>query len=473
MKKNTFLKKSLNGILWVGLWITSAPVTSLAMPVLKHVEVKNNSEFNLVFDGKVEEKQISSEFVNDTFQINLRNVAVYPAKIIPIQGKIFSKIFAYQYSPKLVRCRFTLRGRAADLAGLAGLAGLKKKIKITARGEQLTIKFEDSPHASSLTRMAPLAATQAASHGATQAVTQAVTQAAKEKRLAQSTAQWVAPPSLLAENETEKSGQENPEVAKVGSDKSGSGKNGQLTNELTNDAEQAAEALDEQALLQKVIRGTDPARAADKLGGAEFPEKAEGKTRLTGGKPLPPIWPVVAKLGMVILLLCLLAALVKKLKITPTRGSWLKAVGELAKKKLIKERDLIQVISTHHLDSKKSLAVVKVAGRLLVLGVSNEAINLITQLPVDGNGDVDGASVLDLENDPAFTQSDFADFAEVGKNPAFAEFLGKEKTQASASAASRYSSPSRSISATPSDSPSLIPDARSRIKNRLEGLKQL
>src|SRR3954470_22293536 len=88
-------------ILWLILIVLALPGVSFAMPVLKHVQVKNASEFSLVFDGKVEEGQISSEYVNDIFQVNLKNVTVYPAKIVPVQGKFFSKIFAYQYSPKL------------------------------------------------------------------------------------------------------------------------------------------------------------------------------------------------------------------------------------------------------------------------------------------------------------------------------------------------------------------------------------
>jgi hypothetical protein len=41
---------------------------------------------------------------------------------------------------------------------------------------------------------------------------------------------------------------------------------------------------------------------------------------------------------------------------------------------------LIEVLSNHPLGTRKSIAVVRVGGRRLVLGVTNEAINLITAL---------------------------------------------------------------------------------------------
>ncbi len=421
------------------LWL---PTISFAMPVLKHVQVKNAAEFYLVFDGKVDDAQISSEFVNDIFQVNLKNVAVYPAKIIPIQGKFFSKIFAYQYSPKVVRCRFTLKGKVADF---------KRKIRITSRGETVTVRLEQP---------FPLA---------------------KEQRV-----EPVSEQARFAE------------------------------------AERAADALDEQALLQKVIRGTDPSQAVKETEGPEGSAAIHGNTpsgihgnasedslnqarskdpvfskissavseevtgtvdnkpRLTAGKALPAIWPVVAKLGLVILLVCLLAALAKKLKTTPMGRTWLQAAGKLAKRSLIKNRDMIQVISTHHLDTKKSLAVVKVAGRLLVLGISNEAINLITQIPSDG-ADSGG---LDFGSDMALTSASLAE------DPIFADFLGKEKMKSGPKLdrdQSPYGASSEQFRSRPQprqseafeqaeqtlDSVSLVPSARSRIKNRLEGLKQL
>ncbi|MEO5971718.1 MAG: flagellar biosynthetic protein FliO [Bdellovibrionia bacterium] len=430
MRKNTSLNKSLKGMIGIAFLILKFPANSFAMPVLKHVQVKNPSEFYLVFDGKVAESQISSEYVNDIFQINLKNVAVYPAKIIPIQGKFFSKIFAYQYSPKLVRCRFTLRGKVADL---------KRKIKIITKGEIVTVKLEQ-----------PLLS-------------------AKEQLLAQSTAQLSPKFVDSTKDEPEKVEKKDKE-------------------QLAADAEQAADALDEQALLQKVIRGTDSSQGIDKLedhdstenpldaGSKELSESQNSKiypavksevgekARLTGGKPLPPVWPVVAKLGLVILLLCSLAALGKKLKTTSAGKSWLHTLGKLAKKKLIKDREMIEIISTHHLDPKKSLAVVKIGGRLLVLGVSNEAINLITQLPGDG-ADIGDANILDFENDTALAQAGLAN------DPIFADFLNPEKVRPSSNLQSGGAT--YSMSSNNSDSPSLVPSARSRIKNRLEGLKQL
>ena len=63
------------------------------------------------------------------------------------------------------------------------------------------------------------------------------------------------------------------------------------------------------------------------------------------------------------------------------------AVSRIAKKGLGRKGKMIEVVSNHYLGPKKSIAVVRVAGRVLVLGVSNESINLITQLSGDDSFD--------------------------------------------------------------------------------------
>jgi flagellar biogenesis protein FliO len=61
-----------------------------------------------------------------------------------------------------------------------------------------------------------------------------------------------------------------------------------------------------------------------------------------------------------------------------------------------RSKKMIEVISNHHLGPKKSIAVVRVAGRMLVLGITDEAINLITQIG-DGSEELeDGVDATDL-----------------------------------------------------------------------------
>ena len=56
-----------------------------------------------------------------------------------------------------------------------------------------------------------------------------------------------------------------------------------------------------------------------------------------------------------------------------------------------RSKKMIEVISNHHLGPKKSIAVVRVAGNMLVLGITDDAINLITRIS-DGQADNEGVT---------------------------------------------------------------------------------
>src|SRR3954466_3355335 len=82
-----------------------------ALTTLKQVQVSGGSQVDLLFDSKIGKTQVRTEFFGDTIQINLSDVSVYPAKISSVSGGSLTKIFAYQYAPKLVRCRLTIKGK--------------------------------------------------------------------------------------------------------------------------------------------------------------------------------------------------------------------------------------------------------------------------------------------------------------------------------------------------------------------------
>lgn len=106
-----------------------------------------------------------------------------------------------------------------------------------------------------------------------------------------------------------------------------------------------------------------------------------------------------------------------------------------------------EVVSSHSLGPKKSIAVVKVAGQTLVLGVSDDSINLITQLQNQDAGDAD------LLNDP-----------EIIGDPKASSFDANLETAERPSA-----QPTRAID------PKRVAHSviRSQIRQRLEGLKPL
>jgi flagellar biogenesis protein FliO len=110
---------------------------------------------------------------------------------------------------------------------------------------------------------------------------------------------------------------------------------------------------------------------------------------------------------------------------------------------------MIEVMANHYLGPKKSISVVKVQGRLMVLGVTNESINLIAQLP-------DGAS-QDAIAEAAIAQFDLETEAQLSVQPSSgASSSGAKFSDALAQSQSK---------------PRL--KTRDMIRNKLEGMKPL
>ncbi len=108
--------------------------TAWALTVLKDVSVFDGERVDLKFDRHVKEKQIKTEFFRDIIQISIKNVAVYPAKIFSVNGKHLRKVFAYQYTPKLIRCRLTVDGDAEKY---------KDRVVVGLKGSTITVKIKN------------------------------------------------------------------------------------------------------------------------------------------------------------------------------------------------------------------------------------------------------------------------------------------------------------------------------------------
>jgi len=337
-----------------------------ATATLKQVEVSNGSQIDLLFDSKVSKNQIKTEFFNDVIQISLSDVSVYPAKISSVSGGSITKIFAYQYAPKLVRCRLTVKGRAESF---------KDKIQLinsgAGNGKMITVRLEGA---------SPVATTDHVVMQATRAQTtpQAVAQANKGDEKAD------APAKI--DDADEKA---------------------LLERVLKNSPIQAAVAAEK-------VQAKTPEKTSDKSADIDAERNSEKNTPLTrearadfrplaGGKPLPSPLNALGKLAFVIGIFSLLAFGFKKFwkdraassisSANPMTKGLMTSLSQFARKGLGKNsKKMIEVISTHHLGPKKSIAVVKVAGRMLVLGITDDAINLITQM----DGQMSGQSDADM-----------------------------------------------------------------------------
>lgn len=438
----------------VALWAAVGFLaTCLAAPVayavtsLKQVQVSNGSQIDLLFDAKVQKSQIRTEFVNDIIQLSIQDVSVYPAKISAVNGASLTKIFAYQYAPKLVRCRLTVKGKAEDF---------KDKLEIKAGGRIVTIRMEG------LAQVAPGRSgdhSPAAKAGASGSHSVAAGEADAEERALLSRV-------MAASNAP---------------------------------AQAPAAAVQAAAPAKDSLATSAAAPARESTENQPVRLSGEGGARLAGGKPLPSPLKAFGKMGIVLALFALLAFALKRyassrsgarvanpnaLAEAASKGGWLGALGQLAKKGLgARSSRMIEVLSTHYLGPKKSIAVVRVAGRVLVLGVSNESINLITQLSgEDAAAGLDNLDLADLVGPaigvgaagPAARPQQAARPA-ASQQPvpqdkvSFGDLLRSERSRPQPQGYAAYAA-GPAISA-PSSGPGA--NVRAQIRSRLEGLKTL
>ena len=375
------------------------------LATLKQVQVIGGSQIDLVFDNKIQPSQIKTEYINDIVQLSISDAAVYPAKISSLNGAKVSKIFAYQYAPKLVRCRFTVKGKAEQF---------RDQLQVKARGKLLSITFEATPPVA----VAPVIPT-------------------------------VAPQAALP----------SPDVDPA------------LVRRVM--AEDSISTSAAHPIAASAIKAA--AATAGDLG---------LKRDLKVGTAVPKMNPfgMLGKLGLVLVMFGITALGLRKWMLnrqeqrsflddgetSPTMadpeirkavgGGFLGLLGSVAKSSLSRKPKLIEVLSNHYLGPKKSISVVRVGSRVLVLGVTSESINLITQLSAaDGelNHQIQAAVEGGVIQAPKLTIS-------------FDEALGQAGTVKPAGI--------RAYTLNQGSSPASTGNAqsvRAQIRSRLEGMKQL
>jgi flagellar biogenesis protein FliO len=351
----------ISGVLMMGLACLQS-FDAQANVMLKKFEVTQGNGLSLSFDGKLESSKISTEYFNDIIQVSLGATSVYPARVKSFTEGPIAKVFIYQYSPKMVRCRITVRGKADAFKSRFHLKNLGRSLSLRV-GSLVGVSVQD------------LSSNLPSSAEAARAVTE---------------------PHL---------------------------------------DEQGAEVSTQKTLSEAEIKLESSA------------EQSHGLKTLGGSKPLPAFSGLVVKLGLVILIFGMCAFLLRKMlgarkqDVVGSSGI-MQAIGRVAGGQWGPKDKLIEVLSTQYLGPKKSISVVKVAGRTLVLGLSQDSIHLITQFPSspDAQDAADEAELVGLS--PADAQGQVS----------FSDLLQEEK---------------------PSPIPLGSQGARSRIKSRLEGLKPL
>jgi len=358
------------------VWVFSLSVSAFAAEKgglnIKQVQVGDQARVDLLLDGKIQESQIRTEFINDIIQLSLSDTSVYPAKISSISGQELTKIFVYQYAPKLVRVRLTVKGKAEAYQG---------KVSVRPNGKVLSIQLSGNT-----------------------ASDQVAAKAAQMRK--------------------------KPEPAPA-----------------TTDAE-------ERALLDRILSADKPAeKPAEKVQEKTQEKLATRPSKVTRPEEIVNPGRALASFAGVMLLLVACFFALKRLASSAGKGQK-GALGRLLTKTLGQPAKMIDVVATHYLGPKKSIHVVRVAGRTLVLGVSDGSINLITEF----NGEMPAAAAVASSVEPG--TGDF--LSELGEQ--IARESGGASNKASMGAGAQAAGP-----AIPAPQQS----ARDRIRSRLEGMKQL
>lgn len=310
---------------------TVISITSQAATLsVRDVSVTGKNQVTVQFDGPIPKGSLNLDFVRDNVQFSFLNTTIYPAKMMHAENSVFNKIFAYQYSPNLVRIRFTVNnGQAEQFRG---------KMRWSNNGKTLSIVFPDSV---------------------------AVAEKNTENKAAVET-------KMNLDEQKEKT-----LLSKV------------IASEEA--ADKTTEKAPEEAPVQKVEK--------KKSSVTSQPLTLQKSTQLGGAKPTPSLarsffamFIIVGGLGAVLFY-------VKRKK----NSLQAKVIGKtwwsnLLPSSMRKPKSFIEVVGTHALGPKQSIVVVKIRGQQFVLGVTQDNVQLITQL------DSDEAEV-DLLGDPAVSES--------------------------------------------------------------------
>lgn len=270
---------------------------SFAVSVLREVK-KNENDVQLQFDKEMYSRDVKVEYLRDIIQISISQTNVYPAKIMSFDNGDIKKIFAYQYSPQLIRVRLTVDGDAENY---------KKRFNFKVNKNKIVASIAEVPNV--------------------------VVQ--PEKKILKGEANEV---KSIGKKEDVKT---SPLLAKSSE------------NELSM-KEQFTKVLIKLGVFVFII-----------LGAAVFYKKISTKNKAKGN--------------------------------FKRESRFSGVIGKFFKHKFLSTEPFMEVLATHHLAPKKSIMVVKIKNETLVLGVSDESINLITKMKKEESFEV-GHQKEDTEN---------------------------------------------------------------------------
>lgn len=312
------------------LWMVSgARAASLQITDIKSTTAPGGDEHvQILFSGKLSEDQVVAEFQRNFLQLSVRGASAVPAKNSTFKGQDVDKVFIYQYQPDLARARILFKKDASSLKDRVEWKAKDNAIEINITGitKGTVIK---SPVAKAVIKLAP------------KVVPQKIAKIQTDKI------------SVVASSESRVEKQNDPLVHE----------DERLIKEILKDpnaplAPAAAKAL-------PVAEGENQALFAN------HPEsnKELGKSAASA-KADSPIRRMVTGLLTVLIIMAAMAYGFKRFVLQGRLG-------------LSRQGRMIDMVSSYMLSPKKSITVVRVGRQFMVLGVTDNQINLIQNLGDD------------------------------------------------------------------------------------------
>jgi hypothetical protein len=318
------------GFFITGFFLVGASKSAMAgSHTVREVKIPGGGIAQIHLDGVPPKGALEFDYVRDIVQLSIQNATIYPAKILHSESgdEAFSKVFAYQYAPNLVRIRFTVGGKADVYRG---------KVKLEQKGKILTVRFPDA-----------IVGSRALPDREQSLLAKVLGQAAS---VGSPVEEKVAAQEVKAAKPVEAPGNDAPAPVIES-------KPAKLTGTRTPTAPQ--------------------------LGGA--------KSGVSAMRSLFAMFLVVGGLGMVLLYVK------SRKKGAPGKrngDSWFSQVLSGAKR----NTSYIEVLASHALGPKQSITVVRIRDQKFVLGVTQDSVQLITQLDSD-------EADLDVLEDPMVADS--------------------------------------------------------------------
>ena len=331
--------KKLALTMGVGLFI-SVPTFAASLTV-RDIQIVGKNQIEISMDGVAPKGSFEVDYVRDIVQFSIQNATIYPAKIVhsdsQAAGSVFSKVFAYQYAPNLVRIRFSIDGRADDFKG---------KVKWVQKGKQVSVQFQDLGISKQNVKANPID---------------------QERSLLAKVLGRDKPAPVEVEKVKESEKQPEKQVEKP------------ILSERKNST---PSHLNNNSLVNNSASGLGAQNVS--LGGQK-----SGSSML---RSFLAMFAIVGGLGLFLIYVKRKQSGVQAKKIG---DSWF---SNLLPQSMKKQKSFIEVMGQHSLGPKQSIVVIRIRGQQFVLGVTQDSVQLITQL------DADEAEV-DLLGDPAVNES--------------------------------------------------------------------